>query len=90
MSYPSAEALRKQKLTEAEERALADLRKWDCLFQDLGGWWVVPVPGPVNGPGQHQGPHKASTIRRLVKARKVVLLRDRTQCVLWPETGAVS
>jgi hypothetical protein len=67
---------------KAEERALADLRKWDCLFRDFGGWWTVP--GPVNGPGQHHGPHSADIISRLVRARKVVLLRDRTRCVLWP------
>ena len=66
---------------DAEERALADLQKWDCLLRDFGGWWVVP--GPVNGPDQHQGPHKAATINRLVARKAVVVVGDR--CVLYPE-----
>jgi hypothetical protein len=81
--YPSAEGLRQRELRKAEERALEDLRRWDCLFRDWDGRWVVP--GPVNGPGQHKGPHRPSTIRRLVDQRRVVLVRDRTRCVLWPE-----
>jgi hypothetical protein len=79
---PSAEALRRRDLREAEERALADLQKWDCLLRNFGGWWTVP--GPVNGPGQHQGPHKAATIKRLV-ARKAVVIVGDDRCLLYPE-----
>jgi hypothetical protein len=79
--YPSAEGLRQRELEEAEERALADLRRWGELHQDFGGWWVVP--GPVDC--QYKGPHEARTIRRLVEQRRVVLVRGRSRCVLWPE-----
>jgi len=43
---------------------------------------------PDTGDGEHHGArlsfHEPPTIQRLVKAGKVVLLRDRTRCVLWP------
>jgi hypothetical protein len=82
--YPSAEGLRQQELREAEERALADLRRWGELYREFGGgWWVVP--GPINGPGQHKGPHEGRTIRRLVDQRLVVLVRGRSRCLPWPK-----
>jgi len=72
-TYPSAEAQRLQELRNAEERALVDLQDHGELRRGLGGW------APPGG-----RPHEDDTIWRLVKARKVVLVRDRTRCVLWP------